>query len=72
VDIQYIKDAPLGKKGQFASVQDYEGNALILIGFAKKVSIKQNPNGTPIVDNFGSIVFEVEAAKKGGKNAKKG
>lgn len=72
VDIQYIKDAPLGKKGQFASVQDYEGKALILLGFAKELSVIRNLNGTPIVDNFGSLVLEVEAAKKGGKNSKKG
>jgi hypothetical protein len=63
---------PRWVKSQFASVQDYEGKALILLGYAKEVNIICNPNGTPIVDNFGSLVLEVEAVKKGGKNSKKG
>ena len=66
MEIKYLKDAPLGKKGQKATVQDHEGKVLIALGFAKEIKLKpvvdtselvflKNLNGTPVIDNFGSV-----------------
>lgn len=67
--IEYLKDAPLGKKGQIATVQDYEGNTLTLLGFAKKINLLMNLNGTPVVDDFGSLLV-INNGKNRGKKGK--
>lgn len=67
--IEYLKDAPLGKKGQIATVQDYEGNTLTLLGFAKKINLLINLNGTPVVDDFGSLLV-INNGKNRGKKGK--
>ncbi|MFV5640709.1 hypothetical protein [Acinetobacter oleivorans] len=68
--VEYLKDAPLGKKGQIATVQEYEGNVLTLLGFAKKIDLLLNHNGAAVVDDFGSLVVldnEEKQTKKGRK-----
>ncbi|WP_180040773.1 hypothetical protein [Acinetobacter sp. YH12218] len=66
MEIKYLKDAPLGKKGQKAIVQDHEGKVLIALGFAKEIKLKPsvdssenitllNLNGSPVIDDFGSV-----------------
>lgn len=67
--IEYLKDAPLGKKGQIATVQEYEGNILTLLGFAKKINLLINSNGTPVVDDFGSLLV-INGGKNRGKKGK--
>jgi len=69
--VEYLKDAPLGKKGQIATVQEYEGNVLTLLGFAKKINLLLNSNGTPVVDDFGSFVV-LDNEEKQSKKGKKG
>lgn len=68
--VEYLKDAPLGKKGQIATVHEYEGNVLTLLGFAKKIDLLLNHNGAAVVDDFGSLVVldnEEKQTKKGRK-----
>lgn len=67
--IEYLKDAPLGKKGQIATVQEYEGNILTLLGFAKKINLLINLNGTPVVDDFESLLV-INGGKNRGKKGK--
>ncbi|WP_153603875.1 hypothetical protein [Acinetobacter baumannii] len=71
--ILYIKDAPAGKSGEFAEVTDIEGNVLIHIGFALRDvdALLWNLNGTPIVDDFGSLVV-IDNVEKQSKKGKKG
>lgn len=69
--IEYLKDAPLGKKGQIVNVQDYEGNTLTLLGFAKKIDLLLNKNGTAVVDDYGSLLI-IENEEKQGRKGKKG
>lgn len=68
VEIKYLKDAPLGKKGDVATVQDYEAKALITLGFAKAVKKNEpklllNPNGTPVIDDFGGQILANQKSK---------
>lgn len=69
--IEYLKDAPLGTKGQIVNVQDYEGNTLTLLGFAKKIDLLLNKNGTAVVDDYGSLLI-IENEEKQGRKGKKG
>ncbi len=60
--IKYLKKAPQGIPGDIAEVPDLQANILIKLKFAEAVddgSIIQflkNLNGTPVVDDFGSLV----------------
>lgn len=69
--IEYLKDAPLGKKGQIVNVQDYEGNTLTLLGFARNIDLLLNKNGTAVVDDYGSLLI-IENEEKQGRKGKKG
>ncbi|OUC67322.1 hypothetical protein [Acinetobacter seifertii] len=69
--IEYLKDAPLGKKGQIVNVQDYEGKTLTLLGFAKKIDLLLNKNGTAVVDDYGSLII-IGNGEKLGRKGKKG
>lgn len=40
MQIKYIKDAPLGKTGDIAEVQDTEANILITLGYAEEYKAK--------------------------------
>lgn len=75
MEIKYLKDAPLGKKGQIATVLDHEAKVLINLGFAeptiKTETLLLNPNGTAVIDDFGSLIT-VKKPKNTGKSAKKG
>lgn len=74
--IIYLKDAPLGRKGEIATVQAHEAQVLITLGFAELVEIL-NLNGSPVVDDFGNLALvkpepavilpktEVKTGKKG-------
>lgn len=65
--IRYLKDAPQGRVGDVAVVQQYEADVLIRLGFAELVdgvdAPSQSPdaeplknlNGTPVVDDFGNV-----------------
>lgn len=70
MEIKYLKDAPLGKKGQKSTVLEHEGNVLIALGYAKEIKPKpvveasevvilMNLNGSPVIDDFGSIAQAV-------------
>ncbi|BAP36675.1 hypothetical protein [Acinetobacter guillouiae] len=68
MEIKYLKDAPLGKKGEVATVQEHEAKILIALGIAK-LQKKSDPklllnlNGTPVVDDFGGLVSEKGLSK---------
>lgn len=67
MEVKYIKDAPLGKKDQVCTVLEYEGLALISLGFAKEIKIKKNLNGSPVVYDFGNVVQQtVQVSKQKG------
>lgn len=58
--IQYLKNAPLGKTGDIAEVQEHEAKVLITLGFATDVSnVLRNQSGGLVVDDFGELVQQV-------------
>lgn len=58
--IQYLKNAPLGKTGDIAEVQEHEAKVLIALGFATDVSnVLRNQSGGLVVDDFGELVQQV-------------
>lgn len=81
MEIKYLKDAPLGNKGEVATVQEHEAKILIALGIAKlqkknDQKLLLNLNGTPVVNDFGELVEAAESAvnpiKNGKKSAQKG
>lgn len=68
--IKYLKNAPQGKPGDISEVPDLQANILIKLKFAEPVDdgplieFLKNLNGTPVVDDFGSLV-EVQKADIG-------
>ena len=60
--IKYLKKAPQGIPGDIAEVPDFQANILIKLKFAEAIGDSdliehlQNLNGTPVVDDFGSLV----------------
>lgn len=60
--IKYLKQAPQGMPGDIAEVPDLQANILIKLKFAEAIGDShliehlQNLNGTPVVDDFGSLV----------------
>lgn len=68
--IKYLKQAPQGMPGDIAEVPELQANILIKLKFAEAIGDShliehlQNLNGTPVVDDFGSLV-EVQKADIG-------
>lgn len=70
--IRYLKDSPQGQTGDIAVVNEIEARVLIAIGHAKLVEhdennhfstsndvpsdVLLNKNGTPVIDDFGSMI----------------
>lgn len=60
--IKYLKQAPQGMPGDIAEVPELQANILIKLKFAEAigdshpVELLHNLNGTPVVDDFGSLV----------------
>ena len=60
--IKYLRKAPQGMPGDVAEVPDLQANILIKLKFAEpidgepSIEFLKNLNGTPVVDDFGSLV----------------
>lgn len=60
--IKYLKNAPQGKPGDISEVPDLQANILIKLKFAEavedgpRIEFLKNLNGTPVIDDFGSLV----------------
>lgn len=64
--VKFLKDLFSGRAGSIHDLQDYEANVLIKLKVAEiydesKSSIENsvlllNKDGTPVVDNFGSLI----------------
>ena len=60
--IKYVKQAPQGMPGDIAEVPDLQAKILIKLKFAEpmdgesSIEFLKNLNGTPVVDDFGSLV----------------
>lgn len=60
--IKYLKKAPQGMPGDIAEVPDLQANILIKLKFAEpvdgepQIEFLKNLNGTPVIDDFGSLV----------------
>jgi hypothetical protein len=60
--IKYLKQAPQGMPGDIAEVPDLQANILIKLKFAEpvdgepQIEFLKNLNGTPVIDDFGSLV----------------
>ena len=81
--VKYLKDLCSGKTGTVRDLQQYEVNVLLRLGAVELFEdnlpndqkVLLNPNGTPVVDNFGSFVHvpnDVESPLKKGKKVNKG
>ena len=60
--IKYLRKAPQGMPGDVAEVPDLQAKILIKLKFAEpldgepSIEFLKNLNGTPVVDDFGSLV----------------
>lgn len=88
--VKFTQDLCSGVAGSIHDLQDYEADTLICLGMAELIvesklndpvdpkGLLLNLNGTPVVDDFGTLVPEMaeqsvqKSANKGGKNTKKG
>ena len=54
--IKYLKKAPRGMPGDVVEVPDMQAKVLIRLEIAKPFQFLENLNGTPVVDDFGSLI----------------
>lgn len=75
--IKYLKKAPQGMPGDIAEVPDLQANILIKLKFAEavedgpRIEFLKNLNGTPVVDDFRSLV-EIQKANSNPDDTLKG
>lgn len=54
--IKYLKKAPRGMPGDVVEVPDMQAKVLIRLKIAQPFQFLENLNGTPVVDDYGSLV----------------